>query len=168
MACDFENSNLYDILRAIEDEDLLVELACDFAARVADDTDNPAQTLEILDTLSHKIWQKEPWLIEEAIENIREWTESPEEGAYTAGYAILHAAKAAWIAQSPKPERKRHLYEPVSKKAVWSAWYAAHAVDDMESEEDWQLEHTRKRMFCSCPLAMARPEDRDRVSLMAG
>jgi hypothetical protein len=152
---------------AIEDDDHLVELVCEFASRVADDTDDPAQMRKLLDTVSHKVWQKEPWRIVEAALAVSDWAESPEEGgAYAAGYAISKAITAAWRAQSA--ERARNG-TPVSYWACKAAWYAQYAANDPEAEKAWQLGRLRERMICTCPdpLEAARLENRSRVSLLA-
>jgi hypothetical protein len=162
--CDFPKDEvIYPLIDRIDDEDLQITLACDFAEHVADLTEDPDISRGWLDAARGR--KENSAALERArVRAERARREEPREpGSMSAKtWAAIAVQRALWAA----------LHPGTSHKALSETWNAAAnaawATEDRPDEVDWQVSHMRE-LACTCrhTPAAGPPCDRNRVSLLA-
>jgi hypothetical protein len=158
--CDFpETNDLRAILDRIENTgggDLIVNLACDFAERIIDVTPRSDSSYKWL--LAARRCGGARISASKALSAAWVAAEAATGTASNAAWAVWHAVGTAET--------------PTGAKAINAAADAALAAQYLpggssDSEQEWQLEHTRK-LACICSILVPTPLDaRSRNSLLA-
>jgi len=141
--CKYHGAKIQTLLRKVTDEDLLVQLAIDFAYRVCHLPTYPDASQELLDIARTKrgdILQRE-W--HEAFEI---WGEEYAKGLDAQRIAAARALeKALWAAWRQGGVDAARFHKAVLDAAI----NASFATDDQEAEDVWQVAHIR-REACTC------------------
>lgn len=157
--CDFaKTDNLWTILDRIDNPDLIINLACDFAARVRDISPNPLETDRWLDAARN--WRSDRAAADASASAARVAAEK------ATGPFFSSAAWAVWQAVSAVGEPR------VTKARTAAADAATARIDasgvDWAAEREWQQEHTCE-LACTCVAILTARElgTRSRNSLLA-
>jgi hypothetical protein len=151
LVCDWPECTLAELLGRIDNDDLLVCLALDFAERVVPLSPDPRLAAY--------------WL-----QGARDGVEAALREGQRSGWSDLIASKiwvetmrhAAWavaealVVVGSRSQRAEH----VGVTAIWAREASRMAEHDTDEECVWQLRHTR-RLACTCKaLAEAEPDGR--------
>ena len=158
--CKYRGAKIQTLLQKVTDEDLLVDLALDFAGRVCHLPAYPDASQELLDIARTK---RGDILRSEWYEAFEIWGEEYAKGRDAQRIAAARALEEAlWAAWRQGEADTGRLHKAVLDVAT----NASYATSNQEAEEAWQLSHIRKAA-CTCALPRSGIS-RLRTSLLAG
>ena len=176
-ACDFPHSTVQALLGRIDNLELLVTLACDFADRVVGRSLRPTEARERL--RAAREWESKPKEALRAADkalalmNTLEKDDLAEiaKGTTLRARATAAVAWATWAASWAIAARKSSEPEETIKEVQQVAGDVAEAAGWVayDSERKWQLNHAEE-LACTCPRVpkIGLPGIRGRNSLLTG
>jgi hypothetical protein len=167
-SCDFADGSLGALLLRIDDCDLLITLACDFAERVADLTPDPSKTREWLQAA--RVWETDPEATNEAREAASAAANVVDAATNGAAWAAANAvSQAAWsMVRSAIVAEASAASAAINAAALAESAVNAADAADATAECEWQLVHVQE-LACTCPAIpeVGQPGPRGRNSLLA-